>query len=353
MKIALLSTPFVSVPPKDYGGTELVVHELAEGLVARGHDVTLFATGDSETSAPLEWLYEEAQWPPDALTELNHMSWALAQVANGGFDVVHCHAATALALGQLVPSVPFIYTIHHVRDDTLSRFYEHYPWVWYVAISGRQRELEAKLPRLTTIHHGLNPERYAGPSVAGEHLCFIGRLSEVKGPHVAIDVAEEVGLPIIVAGRVHRDDKDPDFAIREIGPRLERSHVKYLGAIGMERKSEVLRSARALLMPLGWEEPFGLVMAEAMLCGCPVIAFPRGSAPELIEDGITGYLVQDPAEMVETIRSRLDGFDRERCRARAVERFGRDRMVDGYEKCYLRALEEESPRRPATLTSLT
>lgn len=347
MKIALISTPFISVPPRDYGGTELIVHELAEGLVARGHDVTVFATGDSETSAHLEALYPLAQWPPDGLIEANHVTWAFSEIVGRGYDLVHCHAVTALAVSRLAPELPIVYTLHHVRDDRLSNLYADFPWVWYASISERQRALEIPLPRITVIHHGLDPERYAGPSAAGEAVCFIGRLSEVKGPHTAIDVAEAAGVPIMVAGRIHDDDADPTYSAREILPRLERAHVTYLGAVGREEKRRLLCNSRALLMPITWEEPFGLVMIEAMLAGCPVIAFPRGSAPELVEDGLTGFLVDNAEEMVETIRHRLLGFDREACRQRAIERFGREAMVAAYEDLYHRARQVE-PRLAAT-----
>lgn len=340
MKIALVSTPFVSVPPKDYGGTELIVHELAEGLVARGHEVTVFATGDSNTSGHLEALYTEAQWPPDHLVEVNHVSWAFSMIANREYDVVHCHAVSALAVARILPDLPLVYTLHHVRDDRLSQLYRYFPQVWYVAISDRQRELEIELPRIQVIHHGLDHSRYLGPSIPGEGVCFVGRLSEVKGPHIAIDVAEAAGAEIWVAGSIHQDDDDPTFAAREIRPRLERPHVHYLGPIGMDAKRELFSRSRAALVPLNWEEPFGLVMIEAMLCGCPVIAFPRGSAPELIEDGVTGFLVPDAQAMAELIRSGLEGFDRERCRARAVERFDRATMVAAYEEVYHQAHEQ-------------
>jgi len=340
MKIALISTPFVSVPPKDYGGTELVVYELAEGLVARGHEVTVFATGDSDTAARLEALYPEAQWPPDHLVDVNHVSWAFARIAGRGYDVVHCHSASALAIARLLPELPIVYTLHHVRDEHLSQFYRYFPQIWYVAISDRQRELEIELPRIEVIHHGVDHRRYLGPSIPGEGVCFVGRLSEVKGPHTAIDVAEAAGVEIWVAGGIHRDDADPTFAEREIVPRLERPHVRYLGPIGMEAKRELFSRSKAVLVPLNWEEPFGIVMIEAMLCGCPVIAFPRGSAPELIEEGVTGFLVPDAQAMAELIRSGLEGFDRERCRARAIERFDRATMVAAYEELYLRAIEQ-------------
>lgn len=339
MKIALISTPFLSVPPRDYGGTELIVHELAEGLVARGHEVTIFTTGDSTTSGRIEALYPEAQWPPDYLVELNHVTWAFEMIADQGYDVIHCHAISALAVARLIPEIPLVYTLHHVRDERLSGIYRYFPDTWYVAISERQRELEIALPRVRVIHHGLDHRRYLGPSSPGEGVAFIGRLSEVKGPHTAIDVAEAAGVPISVAGSIHRDDDDPGFADREIVPRLGRPHVDYLGPIGMEAKRDLFSRSRATLVPLAWEEPFGLVMIESMLCGCPVIAFPRGSAPELIEEGVTGFLVPDAEAMVDVIRQRLADFDRERCRARAIERFDRGTMVAAYEELYHQASE--------------
>lgn len=351
MKIAIISTPFVRVPPRDYGGTELVMCELAEGLVERGHDVTLFATGDSETSARLEALFPESCWPPDALTDLNHVSWAARRIADAGdYDLVHAQSAASLALARLLPDTPIVYTLHHVREEMFSRYYPFFPEVWYVAISGRQCELEVPLPRLATIPHGLDPAKYGGPSEAGDHVCFLGRLTRIKGPHVAMDVAERAGVEIRVAGGIHDDDAQyPGFGEREIEPRLRRPHVNYLGSVGMDRKVPLLLGASALLMPLAWEEPFGLVMLEAMLCGCPVVAFPRGSAPELIDDGTTGFLVPDADAMVEVIRSRLPGFDRERCRRIAAAKFSRDRMVERYEAYYDRALRESPRPRPRLL----
>ena len=341
MRIALVSTPFVAVPPRDYGGTELVMHELAEGLVARGHDVTLFATGDSNSSATLRALYEEARWPPEPLTELNHLSWSLRVVRDGGFQVVHCQQAGAMAMGRLLPEMPLVYTIHHARDEVLSAFYRLFPQAWYVTISQRQRELEEALPRMTMIHHGIDPTPYMGPTRAGDYVAFLGRLSQVKGPHVAIDVAERAGVEIRVGGRIHGDDSDPTFAAREVEPRLRRPHVRYLGPIGLDQKAAMLRGARALLVPIDWEEPFGLVMIEAMLAGCPVVAFSRGSAPELVETGWTGFLVRDANEMVQVVQTRLVDFDRERCRARAIERFSREAMVAAYEAYYRRAAQAE------------
>lgn len=352
MKIALVSTAFVSVPPRDYGGTELVISELVEGLARQGHEVTLFATGDSSSSARLEALYPEAQWPPDSLIEINHVTWALAHIAGeGGYDIIHVHGPDALAIGRrFLPELPLVYTLHHRRVDALSRFYQYFPEVWYVTISERQKELEVPLPHMATIHHGLDPAPFAGPTRAGDYVCFLGRLSDFKGPHVAIDAAERAGLEIRVAGRFHDDDDEPGFGRREIEPRLALPHVRHLGAIGVAEKVPLLQNARALLAPLAWEEPFGLVMIEAMLSGCPVVAFPRGSAPELVEEGVTGRLVSNADHMAATIRrgGPLDAFDRERCRARAVERFGRNRMVEAYEAHYRQAHEESGIHQART-----
>jgi glycosyltransferase involved in cell wall biosynthesis len=345
VRIAMISTPFVPVPPRDYGGTELVVHELVEGLVRRGHAVTLFATGDSRTRATLRWLFEAARWPPDDLTDLDHVSWALARLyEEGGYHVVHAHSAVALGCTRLLPELPLVYTIHHDRVERYSGLYRDVPDVQYVAISHDQRRREVPLPHCAVIHHGLDPARYAWAETGGRYLAFVGRLAEEKGPDTAIDVAERAGLEIRVAGAVHPPDRP--FAQRELEHRLGRAHVTYLGPIGAETKRMLLREARALLAPLRWHEPFGLALIEAMLSGCPVVAFGLGSAPELIEDGRTGYVVETAEEMVAIVRPGgvLDRFDRRRCRARAIERFGSDRMVAEHERLY-RTLAAHAARR--------
>lgn len=338
MRIALISTPFLAVPPKSYGGTELMVYELAEGLVALGHRVELYATGNSRTSAELRFLYSGAQWPPGPLTDLNHVAWAMREVVERGpFDVIHVHSAAALACSRFLPGVPLVYTIHHARERQLSAFYEYYRDVQYVAISEDQRRREIPLPRVAVIHHGLDPAKYeftAKPS--GDYVCFIGRFSRIKGPHIAIDAAQRAGVPIRVAGEVHQPDEP--WANLELRPRLRQAHVTELGSIGQEAKTPLLSQARALLAPIEWNEPFGLVLIEAMLSGCPVVAFPRGSVPELVEEGVTGFMVRSLEQMVDVIRpgGAIDGIDRLRCRQRAVERFSADRMVADHLALYER-----------------
>ncbi len=346
MKIAMISTPFLPVPPRDYGGTELVVHELVEGLVERGHEVTLFAPGDSLTRAELRALYPQSQWPPVMLTDLDHVTWAMRQVTQG-FDVVHAHSAVALALRRLVSSPALVYTLHHEREEHLSAFYTHCHDAYFVAISADQAGREIPLPHCAVIHHGLDPSRFRWSRQPADYVCFVGRLSEVKGPHTAIDISARARVPIRVAGGIHPPDQR--FAEQELSWRFGLSHVSYLGTIGMDVKVPLLRDARALLAPIEWNEPFGLILIEAMLSGCPVVAFGRGSVPELVEPGLTGFLAESADEMVELIRpgGAVERFDRERCRKRAVERFSRDRMVDEYERVYARAARGTPARKRA------
>lgn len=330
----MVSTPFVAVPPKDYGGTELVIHQLAEGLVARGHEVTLFATGESAGGSRLRSLYPRAQWPPEPLVEVNHVTWALAEVARGDFSLAHVHSATALGAARLMTDVPLVYTLHHEHEPTYSAYYHYFPHIQFVAISHDQRRREDPLARCAVVHHGLDPSCYGSADPPGDYVCFLGRFSEIKGPHVAVDVALRAGVPIRLAGAVHPPDRN--FAERELAHRMTHEGVTALGPVGPEQKRQLLARARALLAPIAWNEPFGLVLIEAMLSGTPPIAFRRGSAPELIEPGVTGFLVESADEMAALIRpgGAVDRFDRAQCRAMASERFGRDRMVTEYERVY-------------------
>jgi glycosyltransferase involved in cell wall biosynthesis len=345
MRIALISTPFLAVPPRLYGGTELIVHELVEGLIQRGHDVHLFATGDSRTAAQLSFLYPEAHWPPETLADLNHASWAIREVTeHGPFDIVHAHSAVALACSRFVPDMRLVYTIHHHQDEQLSAFYRFFQTPRYIAISEDQRRREVPLRHVEVIHHGLDPAKYSCTTrPTGDYVCFIGRFSRTKGPHTAIDAARRAGVPIRVAGEVHPPDEP--WVNFELRPRLRQAHVTDLGPVPLSVKAPLLCNARALLAPIEWNEPFGLVLIEAMLSGCPVVAFPKGSIPELIEDGVTGFLARSFAHVVELIRpgGAVETFDRMRCRQHAVEKFSADRMVNDHVALYERISNPASP----------
>jgi glycosyltransferase involved in cell wall biosynthesis len=347
MRIAMVSTPFVPVPPRDYGGTELIVYELAEGLLDRGHDVTLFATGDSRTRARLHAFHRRAVWPPEPFTELDHVSWAMREVAAGDYDLAHVHSASALAMSRLMPGTPLVYTLHHEHEPALSQYYARFPELQFVAISADQRGREASLERCVVIHHGLDPARYRWSEHTEPYVCFVGRFARVKGPHVAIDAAGLAGVAIRVAGDVHPVDRD--FAAAEMEPRLVQPHVTLLGCIGTEQKVPLLCHARALLSPIEWNEPFGLILIEAMLSGCPVVTFRRGSVPELIEQGVTGFIAGSLEEMARLIRpgGPVDHLDRRLIRERAADRFSRDRMVGEYERLY-QSVAGVPLRRPIT-----
>jgi glycosyltransferase involved in cell wall biosynthesis len=255
-------------------------------------------------------------------------------VSRDAFDVVHAHSASALAFQGLVPRCPMAYTLHHARDERLSSFYHHHHSAHFVAISADQARREMPLPRLTIIHHGVDPANFRAVPRPSECVCFIGRLAEVKGPATAVDIARAAGLPITVAGAVH--PQDHGYAELELTHRLAQSHVTFLGPVDLQAKSALLQRARALMAPITWDEPFGLIAIEAMMSGCPVVGFSRGSLPELVEEGVTGYLAENAGAMVELIRpgGPIDGFDRLRCRARAIERFSSARMVADYERLY-------------------
>jgi glycosyltransferase involved in cell wall biosynthesis len=340
VRIALVSTPFVAVPPRGYGGTELIVHELSRGLTRAGHDVVLFATGDS-AGEDVRFVFREAVWPPDPYAELSHCRAAAREIARERFDVVHAHCPGLIAFADEL-GAPLVYTMHHARDERLTHLYQRSPHVRYVAISTRQAQLHPELA-CDVVHHGLDPARFPLGTGAGGHAAFLGRLSYCKGPDVAIEAARRAGLELRIAGELH-DDEGPTTWAEELARALASPHVRHLGSATGHRKLALLADARALLVPIRWEEPFGLVMIEAMLCGTPVIAFPRGAAPEVVDEGVTGFLVNGVDEMAAVLGS-LDGFDRAACRRRAQARFSAARMVAEYSRIYASAAA--TARRPA------
>lgn len=336
MRIAVLSTPFIRVPPSGYGGTELFCWELSEELATRGHEVTLYTTGDSVTRCRRRALYHRAEWPPTPHDDVNHVAWAFNEIAHRDFDIVQLNSSLGVPFSRFV-SVPIVHTIHHHREEASSRLFAAHPRVVYVAVSRRQLTLETPLGRSAVIHHGVSPDRYV-PSLLDEgYVLHLGRYALEKGTHLAIDAARLAGLPLKLAGRTH----SPDIAYfeEEIRPRLEQEGVEELGEVGQDHKIALLRGARALLCPLQWEEPFGLVAIEAMLCGTPVIGFPRGSFPEIIDEGVTGFLVEDGdvTAMARTAAS-LERFDRAACARRARERFSTQVMTNAYERLYERVV---------------
>lgn len=337
VRIAMVSTPFVAVPPPGYGGTELVVHALSQALERAGHEVTVFATGNSR-ARDLRAFFAEPVWPPDPYAELLHCRYAARQIQDGAFDVVHAHVPALLPFAADLPA-PVVYTIHHETLPRFTAFYRCLPEVRMVAISRRQAELQDPRPR-DVVHHGLEPELYPVIGPGGDTAFFLGRLSRSKAPDLAVEAAARAGLRLVVAGSVHAGDDGPEWQA-EVEAALRQAHVRHIERADLGAKRRLFARSRALLVPLRWEEPFGLVMIEAGLAGCPVIAFPRGAAPEIVEDGRTGFLVRGVREMATALR-RAASLDRRAIQARARARFSAARMAERYLAVYRSALGERA-----------
>jgi glycosyltransferase involved in cell wall biosynthesis len=350
MKILQVAPLWETVPPPAYGGTEAVVHALVESLVARGHDVTLWASGDSITSARLRWSYPRSLRTADDLADRSPHDWlhiarALADAATGGYDLVHNHAGElALAFLRLV-DVPVLTTMHcNPTPDTLPIWHEAPGW--YNTISRAQYELQPQPrgPRYGGhVYNGIDTASFPYREDKDDFLLFLSRMAEEKAPHLAVVAARRLGRRLVLAGKV--DWRDRPYFERVMVPLIDGDQVVFTGEANARRKRELFSAARALLLPLQWDEPFGLVIVEAMACGTPVIAFARGAAPELIEDGVTGFLVKDVDGMVAAVR-RLGEIDPARCRLHVQVNFDTAVMTDNYLQLYERVLAG-APRRAA------
>jgi len=337
LRVALISTPFVSVPPKGYGGTELVVADLAKALTSRGADVVVYATGDSDLPGIETRSYFPApQWPPDRDIERVHSTWSLRDAARDprGFDVVHVHSPSAVEMARLSP-YPVVYTLHHDHEPELSDLYRRTPEVRLIAISRSQARRETA-PIAAVVHHGLDPARYQPMEDQG-YLLFLGRYDRVKGVAQAIEVAARAKLPLVMAGEPH----EREYYDSEVRPLIEKHRVLEVGPVGGASKAALMARARALLFPIQWEEPFGLVTIEAMLSGVPVLGAARGAVPEIVEDGITGVICDDATEMVAAARIADKLFNRERIRRHAIHRWCSARMADEYLRLYRAAQSDQ------------
>jgi glycosyltransferase involved in cell wall biosynthesis len=333
LRIALVSTPFVPVPPTGYGGTELVVGELARSLTALGAEVVVYATGDSALPGiEVRSYFSQAQWPPDREMDRMHAAWSLRDAARDprGFDVVHVHSPGAVEAAGFAP-FPMICTLHHDLDPALTALYRSVPQVTLVAISHSQARRE-RAHVSSVVHHGLDPSRFPLREDQG-YLLFLGRYDRVKGVTQAIEVAARAGIPLVMAGASH----DSDYYEAEVKPLIAAHGVMDVGPVGGEQKAALIARARALLFPIQWEEPFGLVMIEAMLSGVPVLACARGAASEIVEDGITGVLCDDASELVPAARVAHHLFDREQIQRVARARWSADRMARDYLRLYGKA----------------
>lgn len=342
MRLGFVSPLVESVPPTKYGGTERVVHWLVEELVRRGHDVTLFASSDSRTSARL------APGSPRALRlsgtridlpyHLDLLGRAFAQA--GEFDLVHAHLDfLAFPFARLVDT-PVVHTLHGRLDlPWQPEFFRAYPDGLFVSISDAQRASLPDVRFTATVHHGMPRELFRFHGAPEDYFLFLGRISPEKGPVLAIEAARAAGVTLKIAAKV--DANDREYFEREVEPLLDPPHVEYVGEVDDARKEGLLGRARALLLPIDWPEPFGLTFIESLACGTPVITRACGSAPEIVRPGRSGLFGTDVASLARAI-GEIDRIDRRVCREEFEARYSVERMTDDYEAVYERILEQRS-----------
>jgi glycosyltransferase involved in cell wall biosynthesis len=340
MRIAQVSPLYESVPPRCYGGTERVVSYLTEELVAQGHDVTLFASGDSITRARLVACSTRSlRLDTDCVDQLAHHIVMLERVASRAaeLDVIHFHVDYLhFPLSRRLRAA-HVTTLHGRLDlPDLVPVYREFPEMPVVSISDAQRAPLPKANWLRTIHHGLPRDLYTCRERPGSYLAFLGRISPEKRVDRAIRIAERLGMPLRIAAKV--DKVDRAYFTEVIEPLLQLPGIEYLGEVGEGDKDELLGNAYALLFPIDWPEPFGLVMIEAMACGTPVVAYRRGSVPEIMEEGVTGFMVDTLDDGVKATE-RVATIDRRRCREVFERRFTVERMAREYVEAYQQVAE--------------
>ena len=345
MKIAVLSPVWFPVPPSGYGGIEWVVSLLADGLVDDGHDVTLFASGDSQTTARLASVYDVApsEWIGHTFWELQHTVSCLAR--DDEFDVISDHTGLlGLALGSMGPT-PFAHTVHGPLTGEPGKLYSQItamtPNNALIAVSDTQRLPMPDLPWVATCANAIDLAQYPFKPERGDYLVFLGRMTADKGAHRAVSVAQTSGLPLKLAGKC-REPLEQQYFDEHVRPHLS-DRIEYVGEVTHDEKVELLQHARATLFPIEWAEPFGLVMIESMACGTPVIATRFGAVPEVLDDGVTGVIVERAEDMAAAL-DRADSIDPHVQRRAVEERFAPARMVADYVNAYELTIERWTAR---------
>jgi glycosyltransferase involved in cell wall biosynthesis len=342
MRIAHIAPVATTIPPPKSGSVETMTSLLTEGLVGRGEDVTLFATADSKTTAKLHAIYAHGYWHDE------HMwPWELYEMLNlaaavercGQFDIIHYEAAyypMSLAFTRLCPTA-IVQTLHHSPSAAEVELWRRYPEAPFVAISNEQARLLNGLNVVGTVLHGIDTDNFAFQETPEDYLLFLGRFTDGKGPLQAIEMAKRVGMKLILAAA------EDDYYRERVAPHVDGRRVIYFGEADFQAKVKLYGGARALLYPIQAREPFGLVLAEAMACGTPVVALDRGAVREVVDEGVTGLIFNDLEEMARGLTRAFD-LDRRRVYERAVARFGTRRMVDEYIAVYTRIVEAHRAR---------
>ena len=357
MKIALLATFEETVPPKMYGGTERVIYTLAEEWVKMGHDVTLFASGDSHTSAHLVpctpraiRVLREARNPATRIAlNLDALATALSHIRDNTFDIIHNHFGWQTLLFNSFLDWPMVTTLHGTLDKALMptehKMHNYFRWAPFVSISNSQRRHSPKLNYVDTIYHGIYPEEFEFNDKPDNYLLFLGRIHPQKGPVHAIKLAKETGQKLIIAAKT--DPAEFVYLRKRVRPLIDNKQIIFVGEVGHEQKVKLLKNARAVLSPLQWDEPFGITNIEAMACGTPVITYRRGSMAEIIQDGKTGFLCHNAQEMREAI-GKIDQIDRRYCRDYVVANFTARKMAENYIKVFQKVIRRRKLRENTT-----
>ena len=350
MRIAQVAPLYESVPPKLYGGTERVVSWLTEELVRLGHEVTLFASGDSMTKARLVPACSESlRLSPDSTDHLAHHLILMEHVLGEQeqFDLIHFHIDYLHYPFSRRERYVHVTTLHGRLDiPDLVPLYEVYNDIPVISISDAQRDPLPHLNWQGTVRHGMPKENYTLHKKPGQYLAFLGRTSPEKGLDRAIEISKRAGVPLKIAAKIDKADQEYfDVCIRQL---LDGPNIEFVGEVGFPQKNEFLGNAAALLFPISWPEPFGLVMIEAMACGTPVIAYPFGSVPEVVAEGISGRVVPDMESAIDAVR-KIDRIDRRKVRKHFELHFTADRMAQEYLKIYERLVSRK--KTPATASS--
>ena len=336
MRLAHIAPPWIPVPPVTYGGTELMVATLVRGLRQRGHEVLVYCAGDSRLDPPTAGPFPESFWPPEKFSENLHLAYAWRHLQQHPVDLVHSHLENAAGFWQALGDPrPLVITLHTPITEAKREYLRHFPQVHLVAVSDFQRRGLAGQPQVHLIPHGLETAAYQPAWQKEDYFLFLGRIYPAKGLHTAIRLAQATGSRLVCAGPVYEPDR-PYFEA-EIAPHLDGRRLVYVGPADFSRKVDLLRRARALLLPLEVDESFGLVMVEALACGTPVIASARGAAPEIIISGQTGFIAHSFEDFLQAIAA-IGEIEPQACRRHAVENFSWERMVAAYLHLYGRLL---------------
>lgn len=342
LRIAQIAPLWIPVPPRTYGGIELMVHNLTEELVRRGHDITLFASGDSRTSArlvsPLDkalWLQKDLKNPHAAIIKMLQMIRERASE----FDIIHNHFNFFMFPLATMPNMPPILTsIRRPLDSFYNEAIKSFPSIYFNVLSedAKKSAEEFSIPIADVVNNGIEIEKYSYNATPDDYLLYLGRINREKGIITALRVAKAIGKRLIVAGNIV-SPAEWLFFMQEVQPQLNEENIKFVGQANFQEKIDLLRNAKAFLFPIAVREAFGNVMIEAMACGTPVIAFNRGSVSEVVADGKTGFIVDTEEEMIEAVE-KISNIERQECRKRVEERFTLRNMVDKYEKLFAKII---------------